>query len=101
MFRTGVFIMKKLEHILRQHGFIIACTMLLVSWPTRVDAITWCHDYVYFVISGGKDSNNIQAKQLRETELPSRGYFLVKTLLPGTVNESSFLKKGDVLIFND
>ena len=72
---------------------------LLLSVAPKTYAITWCHDYAYYVISGGDDSkNSLSADQLR-TELDERDYKLIGFLRPS--QSSSYLRRGDVLIITE
>ena len=87
--------------------------MLAAAQPSQ--AITWCHDYVYSVISGGHDSNRLQPegvpastdpvnKNGLRNELKARGYVQVAGVLfhfTGQPSDSTFLRDGDVLIFGE
>lgn len=99
---------------------IAAGLAVSLAMPEPTPAITWCHDYVYSVISQGQDSNNLSAEALRY-QLWRRGYLPVNgtvllrepmvgssplvgsTLftLTGQATDSNNLREGDVLIFGD
>ncbi len=79
-------------------GVPILLLLMLISPPAQ--AITWCHDYSYYVITGGQDFNNLPPNKLRD-ELKKRGYELVGTFTPASGDEASQLKNGDVLIFGE
>ncbi len=64
-----------------------------------VHAITWCHDYTRFVITG-KDANRTSPDSLR-FYLSKNGFGRVQILLPTTVNSERLLKPGDVIIIGD
>jgi hypothetical protein len=88
--------------------------LAVLAAPVRSFGITVCHDYVYAVISGGQDANNISPNGnpassgiyhngLRK-ELAARGYLQVNGVLftlTGASIDSSHLQDGDVLMFGD
>ena len=79
-------------------SFLAILAIVVASIPAF--GITWCHDYVYYVVTG-KDSNGISPGKLRYELEHTYHYKLVKVLTPQIPNESSYLRARDVVIFGD
>lgn len=92
--------MNKLCGFLKKRKIVFLTIIAFTIAASPVQAIEWCHDYVFWVISKGQNSNGMPPQKLRD-ELKKRGYDIFKVLTRGTANESGFLKKGDVLIFDE
>jgi hypothetical protein len=79
-------------------GFLGSIALVIVvglAAPLHTLAITYCHDYVYSMITG-QDSDGLGVDGLHN-ELMSRGYQWRATLKPGMPDE---ITDGDVLIFD-
>src|SRR5579872_533423 len=84
---------------MNQKPLSLLILMTLVAGIAPCHAITWCHDYTLWRVTG-KDANATSPQALRNA-LSQRKYSLIDTVTADTPGLDSRVKPGDVVIVGD